>query len=633
MLFLLVPSQAGAFDVDFQLTPTTTQAAAHPQVTVSIARQGTDDEDMRDMFLDLPPGLIGNPEAVTKCSMTDFNADTCPATSEVGSVSTVASAVGLSLPPVTGTVYVLDPLPTDAGTLGIVLRPPAGIDKVFLINSIKAVKVGDDYVLRNEVTNMPRQVVVGGLIPVDITIQSLTLTLNATGSTGADFLTNPTGCTTATSNVRVVSYLDQEVTNSSSFDPTDCDQVPFTPSMAFSMSSNAINAKVSPTVTINVPGEEDPLRQSHIKNVHARFPPGVTLDILGAFGVTQCPIDQLEADNCPASSDIGDISVAVPVLPPDFTGDVYRVPPGPTDVYAFGAVLRGPRGLKAVARGGSFIDSVPDEGGFALRVNSDFLNLPQIPFTSFTLALTRKIFVNPPTCGTRQASATLDAYSGAVATVSTPYTVTGCYVRAKAASPLRVPLVPAYKKCLPASANETHGPPLASASCAPPVPESGSLTVGTPDANGQPAQSVGFEKLSTVIGDPSTPADEADVGIAFGMTDVRKQGDLSDYEGELRASSTLRLIDLDSGSTLDQPATVTDLTYEFDVPCAATASTTIGGSCSLSTTADALTPGMVLEGKRATWRLGQVQVFDGGPDGETATADNTVFARQGIFVP
>lgn len=195
--------------------------------------------------------------------------------------------------------------------------------------------------------------------------------------------------------------------------------------MAFSMSSNAINAKVSPTVTINVPGEEDPLRQSHIKNVHARFPPGVTLDILGAFGVTQCPIDQLEADNCPASSDIGDISVAVPVLPPDFTGDVYRVPPGPTDVYAFGAVLRGPRGLKAVARGGSFIDSVPDEGGFALRVNSDFLNLPQIPFTSFTLALTRKIFVNPPTCGTRQASATLDAYSGAVATVSTPYTVTG----------------------------------------------------------------------------------------------------------------------------------------------------------------------------------------------------------------
>lgn len=229
MLFLLVPSQAGAFDVDFQLTPTTTQAAAHPQVTVSIARQGTDDEDMRDMFLDLPPGLIGNPEAVTKCSMTDFNADTCPATSEVGSVSTVASAVGLSLPPVTGTVYVLDPLPTDAGTLGIVLRPPAGIDKVFLINSIKAVKVGDDYVLRNEVTNMPRQVVVGGLIPVDITIQSLTLTLNATGSTGADFLTNPTGCTTATSNVRVVSYLDQEVTNSSSFDPTDCDQVPFTP--------------------------------------------------------------------------------------------------------------------------------------------------------------------------------------------------------------------------------------------------------------------------------------------------------------------------------------------------------------------------------------------------------------------
>jgi hypothetical protein len=27
------------------------------------------------------------------------------------------------------------------------------------------------------------------------------------------------------------------------------------------------------------------------------------------------------------------------------------------------------------------------------------------------------------------------------------------------------------------------------------------------------------------------------------------------------------------------------------------------------------------------------QVYDGGPDGDTATADNTVFARQGLFVP
>jgi hypothetical protein len=41
----------------------------------------------------------------------------------------------------------------------------------------------------------------------------------------------------------------------------------------------------------------------------------------------------------------------------------------------------------------------------------------------------------------------------------------------------------------------------------------------------------------------------------------------------------------------------------------------------------------VSEGKRAIWELGQIEVFDGGSDGLTSTGDNTVFARQGVFVP
>ena len=32
-------------------------------------------------------------------------------------------------------------------------------------------------------------------------------------------------------------------------------------------------------------------------------------------------------------------------------------------------------------------------------------------------------------------------------------------------------------------------------------------------------------------------------------------------------------------------------------------------------------------------QLGQVRVVDGGADGDTATEPNTVFLRQGIFVP
>jgi hypothetical protein len=44
-------------------------------------------------------------------------------------------------------------------------------------------------------------------------------------------------------------------------------------------------------------------------------------------------------------------------------------------------------------------------------------------------------------------------------------------------------------------------------------------------------------------------------------------------------------------------------------------------------------PGAIKEGRRSIWQLGQVVVYDGGLDGDTATAPNTVFARQGIFIP
>jgi hypothetical protein len=42
----------------------------------------------------------------------------------------------------------------------------------------------------------------------------------------------------------------------------------------------------------------------------------------------------------------------------------------------------------------------------------------------------------------------------------------------------------------------------------------------------------------------------------------------------------------------------------------------------------------VTGGGRAIWELGQVQVLDGGADGLASTpGDNTVFERQGVFVP
>jgi hypothetical protein len=206
------------------------------------------------------------------------------------------------------------------------------------------------------------------------------------------------------------------------------------------------------------------------------------------------------------------------------------------------------------------------------------------------------------------------------------------YPRPGGATPMHVPLAPAYVAC--SNPNRTHGAPLARPSCSPPVPASHHVTVGTADANGRPTSSVGSIRFTVIVGDPSTPADEADVQLRVSLGDVRKSGDLSDYTGALQANPTLRITDAYNGPSLTVPATTTDIPFPFTVPCSATAGPPdVGASCAVTTTADAVLPGSVKEGKRAIWRLGQVEVLDGGADGDAATADNTVFARQAIFVP
>jgi hypothetical protein len=210
------------------------------------------------------------------------------------------------------------------------------------------------------------------------------------------------------------------------------------------------------------------------------------------------------------------------------------------------------------------------------------------------------------------------------------------YARPVAATPLTVRLVPAYQPC--GSPNASHAAPLQSASCNPPAPVSSYLTMGTGDSNGEAAHFAGsvYLKAQSPSPDPSD-GDQADVTIQTKLTDVRKRSDLTDYSGEVRIVLPLRVTDRYNGNQFSppiHPGTATDTPLSLSVGCAPTADTAIGSTCSSTTTADALMPGLVLERKRANWELGQVQVFDGGADGDgDTTGDNTLFAVQGLFAP
>ncbi len=219
-----------------------------------------------------------------------------------------------------------------------------------------------------------------------------------------------------------------------------------------------------------------------------------------------------------------------------------------------------------------------------------------------------------------------------------------CHVRPVGATPLRVSLVPAYNQCT--SPNRFHGPPdlpggtNPDGSCNPPVQRSSLLTVGTPDVppgGGPAANSVGSYRISAVVGDPGMPGDQADVALSVNITDVRsKTAGLPDYSGQLLARVPLRITDRRSGVNLNEAATMQiPEVFQFVVPCATTASTTIGSTCSISTSVDGILgdPAATLEGGRAVWELGRVEIQDAGADGDPFSQPNGIFAVQGVFVP
>jgi hypothetical protein len=233
------------------------------------------------------------------------------------------------------------------------------------------------------------------------------------------------------------------------------------------------------------------------------------------------------------------------------------------------------------------------------------------------------------------------------------------YPRPAAGAQFRVPLVIAYDECTTGSANRSHSGGLAAPSCNPVQASSSWLTVGTRNANGFDPQGVGFVKATvcvdgtTTSGTCSTPPGMAapDVRLETSITDVRcrlgasgqgscEGGELSDYVGGLETSLRIQLTDKSSGpdgGPYTEAATTESVSIDYAASCqpnsAGGSATAIGASCSAVTRANAVAPGAVVAGKRAIWELDQVRLLDGGSDGSVATAPNTVFARQGVFVP
>jgi hypothetical protein len=375
-LFALPASaQAISFSPNPTVTPASTQAGAHSDIHIHMDFTGG---QVKDLTVGLPPGLIGDPSATPKCSVAELNADSCPANTQVGTVSANATVTVVVLPVtvnVNGTLYNLDPQPGEPARFGIVLRPlalPPPLPPI-LPNIIlqSGVHLRPDFGLDTVINNIPNST--SGL-PTTINSQDITLDGIAPG-TGRGFMRNPTSCGTHTTNFSATPYSGASDTASATFNTVNCGALDFSPAFTAEVGGVGQTTNGVPTTASTAILQDND--EAGLHDAVVTVPPDLNPNATLFFG-PHCDQASFTAGTCPANTVVGFATAASPLLSQPLIGNVELV----TGSGAFpnlGLDLKGQLHLLL-------------QGTTAINPNTvTFNGLPDIPISRFQLT-----FTNPP---------------------------------------------------------------------------------------------------------------------------------------------------------------------------------------------------------------------------------------------
>jgi hypothetical protein len=413
-------------------------AASHRDFCVAF-NLDTSADDARKITIGLAPGVIGDPTAAPPCPQATFEAGGCTSANEVGAVSSDVTASVLGFPTdltITGEVYNLATSAGEPARLGIALDAGfiGGLSPVYLQSPIR-VRVADAG-LDSVTDNIPNTALGGPLH-----VRSMALTLWGTkvhhNSMAKPFMTLPTQCADdEVSNITVTSYGGQSTTSSAAFRPTDCGNVPFTPSLQVGPTSTPADQPGAASAKLIIPtadtgSGDDARRQAYLRDVDLKLPAGLALNPPLANGLIPCTADEFgfgvdAPPNCPASSEMGSVEFVTPLFPGQtLTGKVYFGTPRPGVPLVNYISVEDPR-LRLKLGGFATIDPV------TTAITAHFTDQPQVPFESFNFIYTdpgngRATLTSPVACGNYGVTADMTPWNGgSVASPTNSFAVTGC---------------------------------------------------------------------------------------------------------------------------------------------------------------------------------------------------------------
>ncbi len=459
-----------------------TQAGAHPDsATFSFDFNTVTDglegpmwpvEPVKDLFVNLPPGLVGNPTVADTCTAAQLanaagieSMPLCPSSSQVGTTMVRMNTHGSS------NTSFFGPLPVYN------MVPPPGVPARFGFNALgsvvtldASVRTGGDYGLTVSARDIPEGI---SLIGTTMTLwgvpaspshdaerscpgQDIPVSGGPTCRSGAPlkaFLRNPTSCTAPGEGLLTTASADSwfepgSFVPTSWFShllpgypaapadrgprqgPTGCPSVPFDPVFSGTPAAPQANSPSGFAFDISLPQTDDPslIGESDLRTAVVALPPGVRVSPSSASGLSACTPAQIglndaTAPSCPDASKIGSVTIDTPLLSQPLTGGVYLATPHDNPFGTLLSLYVTAEGSGVIVKLAGSVAADPVTG----QLTTTFADNPQTPFSKLELQLDggpRAPLVMPG-CGPASTHATLIGWNGSVVGSDSTFTVSG----------------------------------------------------------------------------------------------------------------------------------------------------------------------------------------------------------------
>jgi hypothetical protein len=392
----------------------------------------------------LPPGLVGNPDAVPRCPRQDFEGEIseCPGDTQIGEVTPVIQGIPEAVSPLFNLV------------------PPKGVPASFGFSVISlnvfeeaSVLTGDGYGV-SEGAGVPitRAISVSETVWGVPTEEShnaerscVIKTVNVHGCSSEavpqPLITLPGSCTgPLVSTLRVVSSEGEEA-EAESEQPglTNCEKLSFTPSLSVRPEQQGAESPSGLTTELKIPIPQpesvDGYAEADLKEAVVTLPLGVTVSpSAAADGLAACPLrgsegielKSSEPAKCPQASKLGTVEVHTPLLEEPLKGSIFLAQQGDLAGFGenpFGSLLA----IYVVAEGDGVVAKIPGKieldgatgqltarfGGVKDVVTGEEY-LPQLPYDKLTMSFfggPQAALITPSECGTYTTTSRLVAWN------------------------------------------------------------------------------------------------------------------------------------------------------------------------------------------------------------------------------